>query len=95
MNTIEGINALERRQLELRATMAKSDEHALKCAKSGLDFRETYPDDWTAYEAARQEYNENEKALAGLYDLRKAEEEEELDDFDMNGEEYGGGSERR
>lgn len=95
MNTIERINALERRQLELRATMRKSDEHALKCFKSGLDFRETYPDDWTAYEAARQEYNENEKALAGLYDLRKAEEEEELDDFDMNGEEYGGGSERR
>lgn len=96
MNTIERINALERRQLELRATMQKSDEHALKCAKSGLDFRETYPDDWTAYEAARQEYNENEKALAGLYDLRKAEEEEELDDFDMDdAEEYGGGSERR
>ena len=74
MSTVENINALERRQLELRATMQKSDEHALKCAKSGLDFRETYPDDWTAYEAARQEYNENEKALAGLYDLRKAEE---------------------
>ena len=42
--TREEINALERRQLELRATMQKSDEHALKCAKSGLDFRETYPE---------------------------------------------------
>ena len=94
MSTIERINALERRQLELRATMQKSDEHALKCAKSGLDFRATYPDDWTAYEAARLEYNENETALAGLYDLRKAEEAE-MDDFDMNDAEYGGGSERR
>lgn len=92
MGTIDRINALERRQLELRATMAKSDEHALKCFKSGLDFRETYPDDWTAYEAAREEYNGNEKELAGLYELRRAEE---LDDLDMNGEEYGGGSERR
>lgn len=94
MNTIERINALERRQLELRATMAKSDEHALKCFKSGLDFRETYPDDWTAYEAARQEYNGNEKELAGLYELRRAEEAE-MDDFDMNDAEHGGGSERR
>lgn len=93
MGTIDRINALERRQLELRATMAKSDEHALKCFKSGLDFRETYPDDWTAYEAARQEYNGNEKELAGLYDLRRAEE---ADGFDMDdAEEYGGGSERR
>lgn len=93
MNTIDRINALERRQLELRATMAKSDEHALKCAKSGLNFQETYPDDWTAYEAARQEYNGNEKELAGLYELRRAEE---ADGFDMeDAEEYGGGSERR
>ncbi len=76
--TREEINALERRQLELRATMQKSDEHALKCAKSGLDFRETYPDDWTAYEAAREEYNRNETALAELYVQMDAEEAEEM-----------------
>lgn len=76
--TREEINALERRQLELRATMQKSDEHALKCAKSGLDFRETYPDDWTAYEAAREEYNTNETALAGLYLRLESEEAEEM-----------------
>lgn len=76
--TREGINALERRQLELRATMQKSDEHALKCAKSGLDFRETYPEDWTAYEAAREEYNTNETALAGLYLRLESEEAEEM-----------------
>lgn len=76
--TREEINALERRQLELRATMQKSDEHALKCAKSGLDFRETYPEDWTAYEAAREEYNTNETALAALYLRLESEEAEEM-----------------
>ena len=76
--TREEINALERRQLELRATMQKSDEHALKCAKSGLDFRETYPDDWTAYEAAREEYNTNETELAALYLRLESEEAEEM-----------------
>ena len=76
--TREEINALGRRQLELRATMQKSDEHALKCAKSGLDFRETYPEDWTAYEAAREEYNTNETALAALYLRLESEEAEEM-----------------
>ena len=54
--------------------MRKSDEHALKCAKSGLDFQETYPDDWAAYETARVKYNENETALAELYAQLAAEE---------------------
>ena len=76
--TREEINALERRQLELRATMQKSDEHALKCAKSGLNFQETYPDDWTAYEAAREEYNTNETELAALYLRLESEEAEEM-----------------
>lgn len=58
--------------------MQKSDEHALKCAKSGLDFRETYPEDWTAYEAAREEYNTNETALAALYLRLESEETEEM-----------------
>lgn len=54
--------------------MRKSDEHALKCAKSGLDFKETYPEDWEAYETARVKYNENETALAELYAQLAAEE---------------------
>lgn len=77
MTTIERINEIERRQLELRAVMQRSDEHALKCFKSGLDFRTTYPQDWQSYEAARQEYNENELVLAQLYEQREKEEEEE------------------
>ena len=72
--TREEINALERRQLELRATMQKSDEHALKCAKSGLDFQKAYPGDWKEYELAREEYNENEAALVELYEQLAAEE---------------------
>ena len=77
MTTLEKINGIERRQLELRAVMQRSDEHALKCFKSGLDFRETYPQDWQSYETARQEYNENELVLAELYGQWEQEEEEE------------------
>lgn len=78
MTTIERINEIERRQLELRAVMQKSDEHALKCFKSVLDFRTTYPQDWQSYEAARQEYNENELVLAELYEQWEQEKEEEM-----------------
>ena len=78
MTTIERINEIERRQLELRAVMQRSDEHALKCFKSGLDFRTTYPQDWQSYEAARQEYNENELVLAELYEQWEREKEEEM-----------------
>lgn len=78
METRDKINELERRQLELKAVMQKSDEHALKCAKSGLNFQETYPEDWTSYETARKEYNENETALAELYVQMDAEEAEEM-----------------
>lgn len=73
MTTTEQINALECDQHAQRAIMRQSDEHALKCAKSGLDFKTTYPDDWAAYEAARVKYNENETALAALYAQLEAE----------------------
>lgn len=78
METRRKINELERRQLELKAVMQKSDEHALKCAKSGLNFQETYPEDWTSYESAREEYNRNEVSLAELYVQLEAEEKEEM-----------------
>lgn len=85
MTTIERINEIERRQLELRAVMQRSDEHALKCFKSGLDFRETYPQDWQSYEAARQEYNENELVLAELYEQWEQEKEDEARTFMEDG----------
>lgn len=74
METQQQINILESRQLELRAIMAKSDDRAAKCIKSGLDFRATYPLDYEEYEAANAEYNRNEQALAEL----KAKRAEEL-----------------
>lgn len=73
METQQQINILESRQLELRAVMAKSDDRAAKCSKSGLDFRATYPLDYEEYEAANAEYNENEKSLVRLK-ARRAEE---------------------
>ena len=75
LNTRDQINLLESRQLELRAIMQKSDEHALKCYKSGLDFKKEYPEDWNAYNKARLEYNENETQLAEMAELLKHEDE--------------------
>ena len=43
--------------MALQAIMAGSDAHAAKCMKMGLTFREEYPEEYTAYEAAREEYN--------------------------------------
>ena len=77
MNTQEQLSALESRQLELLAVMRESDAHALKCQKLGKSFASEYPEDFAAYEAARQEYNENEVALAELQEQRNAELEAE------------------
>ena len=66
MNTQEQINALESRQLELQAIMAKSDAHAAKCSKLGLEFSKTYPKDLAEYQAANSEYNSNETVLETL-----------------------------
>ena len=66
MDLRQQISALESRQIELRNTMAASDAHASKCAKLGLDFKTTYPDDYAAYIAANDAFNANEKQLATL-----------------------------
>lgn len=68
MTTQEQINALESRQLDLRAEMGKSDAHAAKCTKLGVSFAETYPEDLAAYNAANAEFNANEQTLTGLYE---------------------------
>ena len=60
------IDALQSRQLALRAIMASSDERAAKCNKTGASFRETYPQDFA-------EYNRNELTLAELEAERKEE----------------------
>ena len=73
METQERINALESRQLELRALMAKSDAHASKCVKMGTTFSTQYPEEAAAYKTANTEYNENEAALQDLYSQRDEE----------------------
>jgi len=73
MTTQEQINVLESRQIALSNEMASSDAHASKCIKLGLDFRETYPEDYEAYTEARNEFSENEIALETLN--RELEEE--------------------
>ena len=87
METQQRIDILESRQLELRAVMAKSDDRAAKCTKSGLDFRATYPLDYEEYEAANAEYNHNEDALGVLYEQRRRERDEEKAAFEASQEE--------
>lgn len=70
------IDALQSRQLTLRAIMASSDERAAKCSKTGASFRETYPDDFARYQEANAEYNRNEMTLAELGAERMAQREE-------------------
>lgn len=76
MEKIAQLGRLESRQLELQMIMAKSDAHASKCTKLGLNFAETYPSDLEEYEAARQEYNDNEVLIAELRAEIEAEKEE-------------------
>lgn len=66
---------LSERQFELLAVMKSSDDHAAKCMKLGLKFKTQYPDEYTAYETARTEYNENEVKIAEL-EATEAETEE-------------------
>lgn len=69
----ELLRQLNERQLQLSAIMCKSDAHASKCVKLGLNFAETYPDDYACYVSAREEYNINEEKIAEV----EAEEVEE------------------
>lgn len=72
------IDALQSRQLTLRAIMASSDERAAKCSKTGASFRETYPEDFAQYQEANAEYNRNEMTLAELEAERVAQREKEM-----------------
>ncbi len=71
------INALESQMLGLAAIMQKSDAHALKCFKMGLDFETEYADEYAAYVLARAEYNEVEERIAELRGAQVEESESE------------------
>lgn len=77
MEKTEQLNALESRQLELQAVMAKSDAHAAKCAKLGLVFATQYPEDIADYRAANEEYNLIESRILELKAEITAEPEPE------------------
>lgn len=83
MTTIEKISALESRQIVLSNIIASSDAHAVKCAKLGLDFGKTYPDDLKAYKQAIKEFNENEAELADLTIALEAEEAQNAHNREM------------
>lgn len=78
MDTFYQIERLRERQTALLAEMGQSDDHAAKCAKLGLVFKDEYPDDYAAYTAAREEYNANEPKLAELQAKLKEEQAAEI-----------------
>lgn len=73
----EQLHQAEARQVVLMTTMAKSDAHATKCAKLGISFAETYPEDYAEYCNAREEYNENERTISTLKEQIYLEEQEQ------------------
>ena len=85
MDTFYQIERLKERQTALLAEMGQSDDHAAKCAKLGLVFKDEYPDDYAAYTAAREEYNANEPELAELQ-AKLAEEQREAVGLRPDGE---------
>lgn len=66
--------AIERRRA-LKALMASSDKDLMKCMKFGLSFAETYPEEYSEYIAANEEYNDLGERIAALREQLKAEEE--------------------
>lgn len=71
----EKLKVLNERQLKLLSIMRESDDHAAKCMKLGLTFAKEYPEEYKAYEDARDEYNENE-AKAAEIEATDVEDEE-------------------
>lgn len=62
----ERLNAAYSELLAIKSRIAKSDEHALKCAKLGLNFASEYADEARAYAAAIEEYNAKEAEIAAI-----------------------------
>lgn len=65
----ERLERLNEQQMALMSVMRESDAHASKCIKLGLTFSAEYPDEYKAYEDAREKYNANEAEIAELLSL--------------------------
>ena len=71
----ELLRQLNEKQLQLASVMSQSDAHASKCIKLGLNFSETYPNDYQTYVKAREEYNINEEEIARIEAIEVEQEE--------------------
>nr|DAW64009.1 MAG TPA: hypothetical protein [Caudoviricetes sp.] len=78
---MEKYNALTAELLKQQGIMRKSDAHAIKCQKLGLDFKQVYPDEFITYYNAREAYNKAEQELAELKLVEPKEEVYHEEDF--------------
>lgn len=78
MTKKEELSRLQARKVALLTTMQKSDAHAAKCAKLGIDFQTEYPDDYAEYVAANEEYQTVEQQINNLEFEISVEDEEPL-----------------
>jgi len=76
MTKREELSQLQARKVALLTTMHKSDAHAAKCAKLGMEFDQEYPDDYAEYVAANKEYQEVERRINNLEFEISLEDEE-------------------
>lgn len=78
---MEKYNALTAELLKQQSIMRKSDVHAIKCQKLGLDFKQVYQDEFTIYYNAREAYNKAEQELAELELVEPKEDVYHEEDF--------------
>ena len=71
----ERMARLQERLFELARIMSKSDAHASKCVKMGLSYKDNYPNEYSEYIKAREDYNQLEKDLVALEGVEVEEEE--------------------
>lgn len=76
MTKKEELSRLQARKVALLTTMQKSDAHAAKCSKLGVDFQTEYPDDYAEYVAANEEYQTVEQQISNLEFEISLEDEE-------------------
>ena len=76
MSKKEELSRLQARKVALLTTMQKSDAHAAKCSKLGVDFQTEYPDDYAEYVAANEEYQTGERQINNLEFEISLEDEE-------------------
>ena len=76
MSKKEELSQLQARKVALLTIMQKSDAHAAKCSKLGVDFQTEYPDDYAEYVAANEEYQTVEQQINNLEFEISLEDEE-------------------